>query len=107
MANTFKNAVANDVTTVTTVYTAPGATTATVVGLVIANDSGSDTTATVEVTDDSAAVTVKLCSSTPIPAASNLNVLNTNNRIVLETGDSIAVTAAAACDVIVSVLEIS
>jgi hypothetical protein len=34
MANVFKNAVANNVTTVTTVYTVPVATTATVIGLV-------------------------------------------------------------------------
>jgi hypothetical protein len=107
MANVFKNAVANNVTTVTTVYTVPAATTATVIGLVIANDSGADTTATVEITDDSAAVTVKLCASTPIPAASNLNVLNTNNRLVLEAADLIKVTAAASCDVIVSVMEMT
>ena len=107
MANTFKNAVANNVTTVTTVYTVPAATTATVIGRVSANDSGADTTATVEITDDSAAVTVKLCASTPIPAASNLNVLNKNNRLVLEAADRIKVTAAASCDVIVSVMEMT
>lgn len=107
MANTFKNGVKANVTTVQTVYTAPAATTSTVIGLVVANAAGADTTATVKVVDSSAAVTANLCLSTPVPAASNLNVLNNNNRVVLETGDSITVTCAAACDVVVSVLEIS
>jgi hypothetical protein len=107
MANTFKLKVADGVTGATTIYTVPGATTAIIVGLVVANDAGADTTATVTVTDSSAAVTVKLCALTPVPAASNLVVLTNNNRIVLETGDSLAVTAVAACDVTLSVMEIT
>ena len=107
MTNTFKNGIKASVTTVQTVYTCPGATTATIVGLVVANAAGADTTATVKVIDNSAAVTANLCLVTPVPAASNLNVLNNNNRVVLEAADSITVTCAAACDVVVSVLEIS
>jgi hypothetical protein len=107
MPNTFKLKVANNVTSVTTVYTAPGSTTSTIVGLIIANDAAVDTFVTVEVTDSSAAVTVKLCSDAPLPAASNLPVLNNNNRLVLETGDSIKVTADDACDVTVSIMEIT
>jgi len=107
MANTFKNGIKASVTTVTTVYTAPALTTATVIGLVVANAAGADTTATVKVVDSSASVTANLCLSTSVPAASNLNVLNNNNRVVLEAGDYITVTCAAACDVTVSVLEIS
>jgi hypothetical protein len=107
MTNTFKNGIRASVTTVTTVYTAPGGTTATVIGLVVANAAGADTTATVKVIDNSATVTANLCLATPVPAASNLNVLNNNNRVVLEAGDSITVTCVAACDVVVSVMEIS
>ena len=43
MANAFKNGVKASVTTVQTVYTAPGGTTATVIGLVVANAAGADT----------------------------------------------------------------
>jgi hypothetical protein len=92
---------------VTTVYTCPGGTTATVIGLVVANAAGVDTTATVKVFDDSETVTANLCLVTPVPAASNLNVLNNNNRVVLEANDYITVTCVAACDVVVSVMEIS
>lgn len=105
MAQTFTNAVANNVTTVTTVYTAPAATTSTVIGLVVANDSGSDTTVTVSVTKG--ATTVNLLNSAPLPSASNLSVLSNNNRLVLLTGNSITVTAAAAVDVVASVLELT
>jgi hypothetical protein len=105
MAQTFTNAVAHNVTTVTTVYTAPASTTGVVVGLMLANNAGSDTTVTVSVTKS--ATTVNLLSSAPIPAASNLSVLSNNNRLVLLTGNSISVTAAANIDVIASVLELT
>jgi len=107
MTNTFKNGVKASVTTVTTIYTAPSLTTATVIGLVVANAAGADTTATVKVISSGTSVTANLCLATPVPAASNLNVLNNNNRVVLQAGDSITVTCVAACDVVVSVLEIS
>jgi len=105
MAQTFTNAVANNVTTVTTVYTAPASTTGVVVGLLIANDAGSDTTVTVSVTKG--ATTVNVLNSAPLPAASNISVLSNNNRLVLLTGNSISVTAAAAVDVVASVLELT
>lgn len=105
MAQTFTNAVADNVTSVTTVYTAPAATTSVIVGLIVANDSGTDTTVTVSVTKG--ATTVDLLTSAPLPAASNLSVLSNNNRLVLLTGNSIAVTAANNVDVIASIMEIS
>ena len=105
MAQTFTNAVANNVTTVTTVYTAPASTTSTVIGLIVANDAGSDTTVTVSLTKG--ATTVNLLNSAPLPAASNLSVLSNNNRLVLLTGNSISVTAAASVDVVASVLELT
>jgi hypothetical protein len=105
MAQTFTNAVANNVTTVTTVYTAPAATTSVIVGLIIANDAGADTTVTVSVVKG--ATTVNVLNSAPLPSASNLSVLSNNNRLVLLTGNSISVTAAAAVDVVASVLELT
>ena len=103
MAQTFTNAVANNVTTVTTVYTAPASTTSTVIGLMVANDAGADTTVTVSVVKG--ATTVNLLNSAPLPSASNLAVLSNNTRLVLLTGNSITVTAAV--DVVVSVLELT
>lgn len=105
MAQTFTNAVANNVTTVTTVYTAPASTTSTVIGLMVANDAGADTTVTVSLVKG--ATTVNLLNSAPLPSASNLAVLSNNTRLVLLTGNSITVTAAAAVDVVVSVLELT
>lgn len=105
MAQTFTNAVAHNVTTVTTVYTAPAATTSIVIGLLIANNAGADTTVTVSATKG--ATTVNLLNTAPLPSASNIAVLSNNTRLVLITGNSISVTAAANVDVTVSVLELT
>ena len=105
MAQTFTNAVANNVTSVTTVYTAPGSTTSVVIGLIIANDSGADTTVTVSAVKG--ATTVNLLNTAPLPSGSNISVLSNNNRLVLLTGNSISVTAAANVDVIASVMELT
>jgi hypothetical protein len=105
MAQTFTNALANNVTTVTTVYTAPVATTSVIVGLIVANDAGSDTTVTVSATKG--ATTVNLLNAAPLPSGSNLSVLSNNNRLVLLAGNSISVTAAASVDVIASIMELT
>jgi len=97
--------VANNVTTVTTIYTAPAATTGVVVGLIVSNDAGADTTVTVSVTKG--ATTVNVLTSAPLPSASNLSVLSNNNRLVLLAGNSVSVTAAASVDVVASVLELT
>jgi hypothetical protein len=105
MAQTFTNAVSDNVTTVTTVYTAPGGTTSVVIGLIVANDSVTDTTVTVSLTKGG--TTVDLLAAAPLPAASNLSVLSNNNRLVLLTGNSLSVTAANNVDVTVSIMEIT
>lgn len=105
MANSFKFRGANDVTGATTIYTVPANYTALIVGMKVANDAGADTTVTVTVTDSSAVATYKVLSSAPLPAASCMDVFSFNNRQALETGDSIAVSAAAAVDVVLSIME--
>lgn len=107
MANTFINKAAAAVTTITTIYTVPAATTSVVTGLNIANTAGADTTATVTIVKAVGPVTSLLVSSTPVPANSNLAVLSNNNRLVLMTGDILKVTAAASCDVFLSAMEIT
>jgi len=105
MATTFKLKVTNNITTQQTVL---GATAQTVVvGLIINNDSGSDTTITVSVTDSSAATTVNILTAASLPAGSNIAVLNNNSRMVLENLDGISVLAGAAVDVAVSYMEIT
>ncbi len=105
MAQTFNNAITNNVTSVTTVYTAPAGTTSVVVGLIIANETSTDTTVTVSMTKG--ATTISLLNSGPLPGNSNIMVLNNNSRLVLLTGNSLAVTAGQNVDVAVSVLEIT
>jgi len=107
MANTFINKAAASVTTITTIYTVPAATTSVVTGLNIANTAGSDTTATVTIVKSVGSVTALIVSSTPIPANSNLAVLSNNNRLVLMTGDVLKVTAAGSCDVFLSAMEVT
>jgi len=107
MATVFKNGIKASVTTVTTIYTAPALTTSVVVGLIVNNRSGTDTTITVDVIDSSAVVTANLTTSMPLPAAANVCLLDDTNRIVLEAGDSIRLTAANTCDAILGAMEIS
>lgn len=107
MANTFKNAVLNNTTTATTIYTVPATTTTVVVGLIVANDSGTDTTLTVSLYKSATTTTVNLINAEPLPAASNTTVLAYNNRLVMMTGDYIQITAANAVDSVISVMEIT
>lgn len=108
MANTFKNAQSVNVgTSAVSVYTTPSSTTTTIIGLSLANVSGSSITATVEVTDTSASTTAKVVKNAPIPVGSSLVAVGGDQKIVLETGDILKVTASAAnsVDAIVSYME--
>jgi len=105
MAQSFTNAVANDVTTVTALYTVPASTLGIVVGLIVANDGASDTTVTVSLTKG--ATTINLLKSAPLPAGSNLSVLSNNNRLVMLTGNVLSITAGAATDAAASILEVT
>ena len=105
MAQTFTNAIVNNVTTSTVVYTSPAATTSVIVGLVIANDTATDTVVSVVVTQGIYAAS--LIKNGPLPGTSNISVLNNNTRMVLQALDTISVTSGQNADVIVSVLQIT
>lgn len=107
MATAFKGVSKASVTLVTTLYTAPAATTGVVVGLVIANKSATDGTITVGVVDSSGGVTANIASTLPLPASGTVNICDNNTRITLETGDSIQLTATQTCDAHISVMEIT
>jgi len=106
MAQTFKSAASQNITTVTTVLTAPAATTCVVMSLIVANDGATDTTVTVSATKSGGSAT-NLIYQTPLPGNSNITVLNSNSRLVLETGDAIKVTAGAASDCYISYLAVT
>lgn len=107
MANTFVSKVANNVTTVTTVYTCPSATSAVVTSILVCNDAGTDGTVTVSLYKSNVSTTVNISSSAPLPANSNFNALATNNRMNMEAGDYITVTASQASDVVISAMQIT
>ena len=104
MANDFKNAQQTSVTSQTTVYTAPAIKDSIILELDIANTTASAVTASAEVLDSSASTDAYIVKDAPIPAGSSLQVIS-GQKVILETGDSIRVTASGACDVVCSILE--
>jgi hypothetical protein len=104
MANDFKGVQSVGVTSVTTVYTAPASKDSIILELDIANTTASAVTASAEVLDSSASTDAYIVKDAPIPAGSSLQVIS-GQKVILETGDSIRVTASGACDVVCSILE--
>ena len=108
MANTFKSQGSQNVgTSAVTVYTAPAATTSTVIGLSVANVTAS--AITVDVTLVKSAVSTYLIKGAPVPVGGTLIVVGGDQKLVLQTTDAVKVTSSAAtsADVIVSVLEVA
>ena len=108
MANVFKlRTKANVGVTTTAVYTVPAATTTTVIGITLANTSGSSINVGVgvsRVTSDS----VKLLKDAPIPQGSTLEFMQ-GNKIVLEATDTITVVSdtASSLDASITILELT
>lgn len=108
MANTFKNSVTASIgTSATDVYTAPGATTTTVIGAAVSNRVASVIAVDATVTDTSGSVTAYLVKAAPVAIGGALVLIGGDQKVVLETGDKITVTSdtAASADVVISVLE--
>lgn len=97
MSNVFKNYTAEGVTTETTVYTVPVATTAIMLGMNLANISAGSITVTAKLG------TTVLVKDAPIPVGSALSLLD--GKIVAEAADTIIVTATGTTDVVLSVME--
>ena len=110
MANTFKIKTKAGVTTLATVYTVPGSTTAIVLGCMLGNTTANAITCTVTVeTDTSDTETnanVELVTTTPIPGNSTLELLS-GNKVVLQTTDLFRVFGSGAVDVCLSIMEIT
>ncbi len=108
MANTFKNSVTASIgTSAVDVYTAPGATTTTVIGAAVSNRVASPIAVDATVTDTSGSVTAYLVKAAPVAAGGALVLIGGDQKVVLETGDKITVTSdtAGSADVVISVLE--
>ena len=108
MANTFKLKTKASVgVTTENVYVVPAATTTTVIGITLANVSGSSINVGIGVTrastDD-----VNLLRSVPIPQGSSLEVMG-GNKLVLEATDTLTAISdvPSSLDVSVSMLELT
>ncbi len=108
MANIFKlKTKANVGVTTSNVYVVPSATTTTVIGITLANVSGSGCLVGVGITrastDD-----VKLLKNVPIPQGSSLEFMQ-GNKIVLETTDTLTVDSDTnnSIDVSLTIMEMT
>ena len=110
MANTFKLKTKAGVTTLATVYTVPGSTTAVVLGCLIGNTTANSINCTITVSSDTSDTEtnadVELVTTTPIPGNSSLELM-AGNKIVLQTTDLFKVYGTGAVDVCLSVMEIT
>ena len=105
MANDFKNAHKQGITTITDIYEAPAGKTSILLELDVANIQTSIVSVTVTVTDasngDQATNLVKLA---PLPTGGTLQVVS-GQKVILEAGDKVQVTTTGTCDVVAAVLE--
>ena len=108
MANTFKlKTKANVGVTTTAVYAVPSATTTVVIGVTLANTSGSSMNVGIGINrgsqDD-----VKLMKSVPIPQGSSFEFMG-GNKIVLETTDTLVAESDvnSSLDVALTIMEIT
>jgi len=110
MANNFKNYFAGSVGTSTVdVYTVPGSTSATVIGMSISNIITTPISANVIVYNSTAANTLFMVKNATIAPGGALVPIGGDQKLVLEAGDKLQVQTgtATSADVILSVLEIS
>lgn len=110
MANTFKRKLSNDVgNTATQIgnYTVGASTTTVVIGLTVTNTTGSALTANVYINDGVA--NTSLVVNGPISSGSSLIVVGGDQKVVLESGDSVYVqsSAASSLDAVMSIMEIT
>lgn len=115
MANTFKVITKAGVTSADVIYTVASSTTTVLLGMMLGNTTSGATTATVTLTSDTASragngseanQTVELVTNAPLPVGSSLELL-AGNKVVMESTDSLTLTAGAATDITLSVMEIT
>ena len=108
MANTFKlKTKANVGVTTSNVYTVPSATTTVVIGVTLANTTGSSINVGVGVTRASTD-NVKLMKNVPIPQGASFEFM-AGNKVVLETTDTLTAESdvSNSLDVALTIMEIT
>lgn len=110
MANTFKRKLSRTIgTSLTSVgsYTVPASTSTTVIGLTVANVTASQVLITATVNDGSN--DTNLIKDAPVPSGGSIVIVGGDQKVVLETGDSIQVKSdtATSVDAVMSILEIT
>ena len=115
MANTFKVVTKAGVSSADVIYTVASSKTTVVLGLILGNVETTQIKTTVTLTSNTSSragnnnednQTVELLTNAPIPAGSSLELLS-GNKIVMETTDSLKLTASGATDIAVSIMEIT
>jgi hypothetical protein len=105
MANDFKNAHKQGITTITDIYEAPAGKTSILLELDVANIQTSIVSVTVTVTDASNSdVATNLVKLAPLPTGGTLQVVS-GQKVILEAGDKVQVATTGTCDVVAAVLE--
>ena len=108
MANSFKNYVSANVLSNTVVHTGASGTQTTVIGLSLANISNGSLTANVHL--HSGGSNYQLVKNAAVPFGGTLIPVGGDQKLVLETNDSLCVSSSGptdGVDVILSVLEIT
>ena len=108
MANTFKlKTKANVGITTQNVYVVPSATTTVVIGITLANTSGTGCLVGIGITRPSTD-DVKLLKNAPIPQGSSLEFMS-GNKVVLETADTITIDSDSnnSIDASLTIMEIT
>ena len=115
MANTFKVVTKAGVTSADVIYTVASSTTTVVLGIMVGNTTTSQITATVSLgsdtsnragANDEANQTVELVTNAPVPVGGTLELLS-GNKVVMETTDTLSLTASGAADIALSIMEIT
>jgi hypothetical protein len=110
MANDFKRKLSRSVgTSLTAVgsYTVGASTQTTVIGLTVANTTASQVL--VDATLNDGSNDTYIVKSAPVPAGGSLVIIGGDQKVVLETNDSIKVKSdtASSVDAVMSILEIT
>ena len=108
MVNTFKLKTKKNVgITTSDIYVVPGSTTSVVIGITLANTSGSGCNAGIGIERNSAD-DISLLKNAPIPQGSSLEFMQ-GNKIVLETTDKLTVNSDTnnSIDVALTIMEIT
>jgi hypothetical protein len=110
MANSFKRKLSRSIgTSLTAVgsYTVGASTEVTVIGLVVSNTTASQVL--VDATVNDGANDTYLIKQAPVPSGGSIVIIGGDQKVVMETGDSLKVKSdtASSVDVVMSILEIT